>query len=158
MTREKVVTVPKLAEKFKKARREGLKTVFTNGCFDILHAGHILFLEEARSLGDLLAVGLNTDRSVRQIKGPSRPITPENERAVVVSALEPVDFVCLFDEPTPLKLIKALKPHFLVKGQDWREKGVVGREEVEGWGGEVILLPLEEGMSTTGIIQKIRES
>ncbi len=154
---EKILTRDELSVRFREARRRGQTTVFTNGCFDILHPGHIFFLERAGALGDLLAVGLNTDRSVREIKGPSRPVTGQESRAVVVAALESVDFVCLFDEATPLELITALEPDVLVKGEDWRDQGVVGREVVESRGGKVVLLPLEEGHSTSGIIRRIEE-
>lgn len=130
--------------------------VFTNGCFDILHAGHVLLLEKARALGDRLVVGLNSDAGVRSLaKGPGRPINHEGDRATVLAALGSVDAVVLFDEPTPLELIRLVRPEVLVKGADWEGKGVVGREVVEGAGGRVVLVPLEEGRSTTAIVEKL---
>ena len=143
------------------AGREGRgprRIVFTNGCFDLLHPGHIQTLEKARSLGDLLVVGVNSDRSVRAIKGPSRPLVPESERAEILAALEAVDFVVLFDEDTPRELIARLHPDVLVKGADWGAEEIVGREEVEAGGGRVVSLPLEPGYSTSAILEKIRRS
>ena len=133
------------------------KIVFTNGCFDILHIGHIEYLKFSRSQGDLLIVGINTDKSVREQKGPKRPFVSEDERARLVSALEDVSYVVLFDELTPEILIQKIKPDVLVKGEDWRQKGVVGHEFVESYGGKVILAPLVEGVSTTNVISKILE-
>ena len=134
-------------------RSEGKRVVFTNGCFDLLHLGHVTYLEEARGLGDLLVVGVNTDESVRRIKGPGRPIVPLEQRMAVLAALEAVDYVVPFGEDTPYELIKALRPHVLVKGGDWRPEEVVGRDLVE----EVRIVPYREGFSTTGLIEKIRE-
>ena len=128
--------------------------VFTNGCFDLLHPGHIRLLEQARSLGDVLVVGLNTDAGVRRSKGPARPILPEAERAEVVSALEAVDAVTLFDEDTPRELIAEFLPDILVKGADWSHF-VAGREEVEAAGGRVVTIPLAPGYSTTKIVERI---
>lgn len=136
-----------------KARRK--RVVFTNGCFDILHVGHIRYLRQAKALGDVLVVGLNTDRSVREIKGEKRPIVPEKERAEVLSALEFVDFVVFFDEPDPRRLIEHLKPQVLVKGADWPQDRIIGRELVEKIGGKVVRIPLVPGASSTGIIEKI---
>jgi D-beta-D-heptose 7-phosphate kinase/D-beta-D-heptose 1-phosphate adenosyltransferase len=136
-------------------KREGKRVVFTNGCFDILHVGHIRYLTRARKMGDLLIVGLNTDRSVRTIKGPRRPIVPQEERAEVLAALEIVDYIVLFDEPDPLRLITALKPHILVKGADWSKGEIIGRDLVEKAGGTVARIPLVPGSSSTNIIQKI---
>jgi D-beta-D-heptose 7-phosphate kinase/D-beta-D-heptose 1-phosphate adenosyltransferase len=133
----------------------GKRIVFTNGCFDLLHVGHIRYLEKARSLGDILVVGLNSDRSVRTIKGPERPILPEQERAEILAGLWCVDYITLFDEPTPLELITSVKPHVLVKGGDWTKETTVGKEVVEGSGGEVVILPFVEGSSTTNIIETI---
>ncbi|RLA94638.1 MAG: D-glycero-beta-D-manno-heptose 1-phosphate adenylyltransferase, partial [Deltaproteobacteria bacterium] len=132
-------------------RSEGKRVVFTNGCFDLLHLGHVTYLEEARGLGDLLVVGVNTDESVRRIKGPGRPIVPLEQRMAVLAALEAVDYVVPFGEDTPYELIKALRPHVLVKGGDWRPEEVVGRDLVE----EVRIVPYREGFSTTGLIEKI---
>ena len=135
-------------------KRQGLTVVFTNGCYDILHPGHVRLLEAARSLGDLLILALNTDASVRRLKGPSRPLLPEQERAGLASRLAAVDAVTLFDEDTPRELITALLPDILVKGADWAH-WIAGREEVEAAGGKVLALPLEPGYSTTGIVETI---
>jgi rfaE bifunctional protein nucleotidyltransferase chain/domain len=135
-------------------RREGKTVVFTNGCYDILHPGHIRLLEQARSLGDILILALNTDASVQRLKGPSRPHIPETERAELAAALESVDAVTLFDEDTPRELIAAILPDILVKGADWAH-WIAGREEVEAAGGKVFALPLEPGYSTTGIVEEI---
>ena len=134
-------------------RSEGKRVVFTNGCFDLLHLGHVTYLEEARRLGDLLVVGVNTDESVRRIKGPGRPIVPLEQRLAVLAALEAVDYVVPFGEDTPYELIKALRPHVLVKGGDWRPEEVVGRDLVE----EVRIVPYREGFSTTGLIEKVKK-
>jgi rfaE bifunctional protein nucleotidyltransferase chain/domain len=135
-------------------RREGKTVVFTNGCYDILHPGHIRLLEQARSLGGILILALNTDASVQRLKGPSRPHIPETERAELAAALESVDAVTLFDEDTPRELIAAILPDILVKGADWAH-WIAGREEVEAAGGKVFALPLEPGYSTTGIVEEI---
>ena len=143
------------------AGREGRgprRIAFTNGWFDLLHPGHIQTLEKARSLGDLLVVGVNSDRSVRAIKGPSRPLVPESERAEILAALEAVDFVVLFDEDTPRELIARLHPDVLVKGADWGAEEIVGREQVEAGGGRVVSLSLEPGYSTSALLEKIRRS
>jgi D-beta-D-heptose 7-phosphate kinase/D-beta-D-heptose 1-phosphate adenosyltransferase len=134
-------------------KREGKTVVFTNGCYDLLHPGHIRLLEQARSAGDALIVGLNTDSSVRRAKGSARPVTPEFERAEVLLALEAVDAVVLFEEDTPRALVAALLPEVLVKGADWA-RFIAGREEVEAAGGRVLAVPLEPGYSTTAIIEK----
>ncbi len=136
-------------------KREGKKVVFTNGCFDILHAGHTRYLSEARKLGDVLVLALNSDRSVRALKGPMRPIVPEAERAEVLAALSSVDYVTVFDEMTPLALIEFLRPDVIVKGGDWAEKDIVGADAVRTWGGRVAVMPELEGASTTNIIEKI---
>ncbi len=140
------------------SRHRGLDetVVFTNGCFDVLHAGHIAFLEAAAREGDVLVVGLNSDASVRRLKGPGRPVCREDERVRVLEALQPVDYVVVFDEDTPARLVDAIRPDVLVKGEDWRDKGVVGRETVEAAGGRVVLVPLVSGMSTTGLLERIR--
>ncbi len=137
-------------------RKQGKTVVFTNGCYDILHPGHVRFLDQARALGDVLIVALNTDASVNRSKGPSRPIVPENDRAGVAAALAAVDAVTLFDEETPRDLIAALLPDVLVKGADWSHF-IAGREEVEAAGGRVLTLPLQPGYSTTAIIERIRQ-
>ncbi|MCU0530847.1 MAG: D-glycero-beta-D-manno-heptose 1-phosphate adenylyltransferase [Syntrophales bacterium] len=136
-------------------KREGKKVIFTNGCFDILHAGHTRYLSEARKLGDVLVLALNSDRSVRALKGPMRPIVPEAERAEVLAALSSVDYVTVFDEMTPLALIEFLRPDVIVKGGDWAEKDIVGADAVRTWGGRVAVMPELEGASTTNIIEKI---
>ena len=138
------------------ARAADRRVVFTNGVFDLLHPGHIRYLEAARALGDVLVVGLNSDRSVRENKGPSRPITPEAERAEILSALACVDAVAIFDEPTPAEIIRAVAPHVLVKGADWAEDAIVGRDTVEARGGVVIRIPIEKGWSTSAIIERIK--
>jgi len=137
--------------------RLGKKVVFTNGCFDILHVGHVKYLEYAKAQGDCLMVGVNGDESVRALKGRGRPVTPEKERVLVLAGLESVDCVTIFGEETPLELIEAVKPDVLVKGEEWEEEGVVGREFVESYGGQVVLAPMEEGVSTTKIIRKMDE-
>lgn len=134
----------------------GKKIVFTNGCFDILHIGHIRYLQEAAKLGDILVVGLNSDASVKRLKGPERPINNENDRAEMLGALGFVDYVCIFEEDTPLELIKAIKPDVLVKGGDYKPDEVVGKKEVEAEGGKLVLIPFVEGKSTTGIIERIK--
>jgi D-beta-D-heptose 7-phosphate kinase/D-beta-D-heptose 1-phosphate adenosyltransferase len=133
----------------------GVKLVFTNGCFDLLHVGHVRYLAEARALGDFLAIGLNSDRSVREIKGPKRPIVPQDQRAEVLAALEAVDAVVIFDEPTPFELIALLGPDVLVKGGDWPVDKIVGREIVEARGGRVLSIPLTPDASTTGLVERI---
>ncbi|MCK4487199.1 MAG: D-glycero-beta-D-manno-heptose 1-phosphate adenylyltransferase [Desulfobacterales bacterium] len=144
-----------LRQKVQALKRAGKRIVFTNGCFDLLHIGHIRYLKAARAEGDLLVVGVNSDRSVREIKEPGRPVVPENERAEVLASLACVDFVTLFDEPDPLVTIRSLVPDVLVKGADWGEDAIVGRDVVEARGGSVVRIPLTEGASTTRIIEKI---
>ena len=141
-----------------RAKTQGKKIVFTNGCFDLLHVGHLRVLREAKKLGDILIVGINSDRSVNDIKGQDRPIVSEAERAELIGALEMVDYVTLFDEPDPIPLLREIKPDVLVKGGDWGESGVVGRELVEGWGGKVVVVPFLEGHSTTNIIEQIERT
>jgi len=136
-------------------RASGDRIVFTNGCFDLLHPGHINLLHQSRALGDRLVIGLNTDASVKRLKGENRPILSEIDRAAILSALASVDLVVLFDEDTPLLLIESLKPDILVKGADYRLEEVVGREAVESWGGKVSLVPLLKGYSTTGIADRV---
>ena len=130
--------------------------VFTNGVFDVLHPGHLRYLEQARALGDALIIGLNADTSVRRNKGPERPINPEAERAEILEALECVDAVVLFDEETPAEIIRTIQPDILVKGADWAEDAIVGRDTVEARGGRVVRIPVEQGYSTTAIIAKVR--
>ena len=139
-------------------RADGKTVVFTNGVFDILHPGHVRYLREARRLGDVLIVGVNSDHSVRVNKGADRPLTPEAERAEILVALECVDAAVIFDEDTPHDLISTLQPDVLVKGADWGENAVVGRDIVEARGGRVVRIPIERGYSTSGIVEKIRSS
>jgi rfaE bifunctional protein nucleotidyltransferase chain/domain len=138
------------------ARQEKRTVVFTNGVFDILHPGHVRYLQHARALGDLLIVGLNADASVRRNKGPERPINTESERAEILSALECVDAVAVFDEDTPAEIITAIQPDVLVKGADWAEDAIVGRDTVEARGGRVVRVAIEPGFSTTEIICRIQ--
>jgi D-beta-D-heptose 7-phosphate kinase/D-beta-D-heptose 1-phosphate adenosyltransferase len=139
-------------------KRNGERVVFTNGCFDLLHPGHIRCLEQARALGDLLVVAINGDASVRQLKGDGRPLVPQEERAEILAALAAVDYVVTFDAPTPRELIARLLPDVLVKGGDWGPDEIVGREEVEAAGGRVVSVPLVPGYSTSGILEKISHS
>ena len=131
--------------------------VFTNGVFDLIHPGHVDLLVAARAHGDALIVGLNTDSSVRRIKGPRRPVRNEAERAYVLAAMEMVDMVTVFDEDTPLELIRVLRPHVIVKGGDYTRDSIVGAREVEEWGGETVIVPLTAGQSTTAIIERLRD-
>lgn len=140
----------------KKTVDEGLKIVFTNGCFDIIHRGHIEYLNEAKSLGGFLVVGLNSDSSVRKLKGPERPVVNETDRAFVLSSLKAVDAVIIFDEETPYELIKFVRPDFLVKGGDWKKEDIVGSDVVEGYGGKVISLKFVDSYSTSSLISKIK--
>ena len=139
----------------KDLKAEGKRIVFTNGCFDLLHIGHVRYLEEAKTLGDVLVVGVNSDSSVRKLKGPKRPILPEEERAEILSGLGCVDYVTLFDEIDPLKLIASLQPNVLAKGGDWTKEQIVGREVVERSGGEVVVIPYVEEASTSNLIETI---
>ena len=152
---DKICDLKNLSNKVKAWRASKQKIVFTNGCFDLLHAGHVTYLEAAKKTGDKLILGLNTDRSVSALKGPTRPVIHENDRARVLAALEAVDAVILFDEDTPLNLIDELRPDVIVKGDDYTEDQVVGGKEVKSWGGSVKLIPLVQGRSTTGILEKI---
>jgi D-beta-D-heptose 7-phosphate kinase/D-beta-D-heptose 1-phosphate adenosyltransferase len=137
-------------------RAASLRVVFTNGCFDLLHPGHVALLERARAEGDRLVVGLNSDESVRAIKGPLRPVLPEAERKETLLALEPVDRVIVYDEPTPLEVIEALRPDVLVKGADWARDAIVGREVVERGGGRVVRVELLPGLSSSALLERIR--
>ncbi|NIQ88960.1 MAG: D-glycero-beta-D-manno-heptose 1-phosphate adenylyltransferase [Deltaproteobacteria bacterium] len=155
---KKVLDRDTLKEKVDSLRQAGKQVVFTNGCFDLLHIGHVRYLQEARQLGDCLVVAVNSDSSVRQIKEPGRPIMPEDQRAEVVAALGCVDWVTIFDEPDPLDLIRLLKPDVLVKGTDWSEEEIVGAPEVREAGGQVLRIPLVQGSSTSGIMKKVRSA
>lgn len=141
-----------------KLREKGQKVVFTNGCFDILHLGHVKLLEEARLLGDALVVGLNSDSSIKKIKGQSRPVRCESERAEILAGLTAVDAVVIFEELDPLKLILHLRPDVLVKGGDWKIENIIGADVVKSWKGRVVTIPLLEGKSTTGIIENIKRA
>ena len=146
-----------LKDKLEELRKKGKKIAFTNGCFDILHVGHVRYLREAKKTADVLVLALNSDSSVRSLKGEERPLVPEKERAEILAAIEFIDFVTIFDELTPLELINYLKPDILIKGGDWPEEKVVGREEIKKWGGRVAIIPEVEGKSTTNIVEKIKK-
>ena len=150
-----VLDLPTLLAERARLRAAGKRVVFTNGCFDLLHPGHVRYLQQARALGDALIVALNSDRSVRELKGASRPILKEAERAEVMAALACVNYVTVFDEATPQALIAALVPDILVKGGDWSVEDIVGREEVEAAGGQVMSLPFVDGVSTSEVIERI---
>jgi D-beta-D-heptose 7-phosphate kinase/D-beta-D-heptose 1-phosphate adenosyltransferase len=138
------------------ARKKGLTVVFTNGCFDLLHRGHVHILRQAKAAGDLLIVAINSDRSVTTIKGPGRPVMPQTDRVELIAAMEMVDYVVVFDEPEPTKLIDAIKPNVLAKGGDWKMEEVVGADIVKRDGGRIVLIPYLQGFSTTEIIERIR--
>lgn len=153
----KLSTPRELVGRLAEFRGQGKRIVFTNGCFDLLHVGHVRYLQAARQLGDLLVVGINTDQSVRMLsKGADRPIVPDHQRAEVLAALACVDYVTLFDEPDPLALITEIQPDVLVKGGDWSPDQIVGRQIVEARGGRVLALPLVPELSTTALLQRIR--
>ena len=157
MLSDKYKTLEQLAPIVLEAKTAGRKVVFTNGCFDILHRGHLELLESARKLGDLMVVAVNTDRSVRQLKGPSRPVMHETDRVALLAALEMVDYVILFDKSDPGDIIEALLPHVLVKGGDWKPEEVIGGDVVEANGGRVVIVPLLPGHSSTRIMERIRQ-
>jgi len=150
-----VLDIDELVEERVRLRRQGRRVVFTNGCFDLLHPGHVSYLAQARALGDALMVALNSDRSVRELKGPTRPILNEEERTVVMAALGCVDYVTIFDQATPRELIARILPDILVKGGDWGVSEIVGRAEVEAAGGAVYSLPFVDGCSTSDVIARI---
>lgn len=154
----RVVSQSELILRVAEEKRNGRRVVFTNGCFDLLHPGHVECLEKARALGDLLVVGVNSDASVRGLKGGDRPLVLQDDRARVVAALAAVDYVTIFDEPTPRELIAAVLPDVLAKGGDWAPDQIVGREEVEAVGGRVVSIPLAPGCSTTKLIERIRNA
>jgi len=153
----RVVSQDELILHIAERKRNGQRVVFTNGCFDLLHPGHIRCLEQARAQGDLLVVAINSDASVRQLKGPPRPLVPVEERAEVLAALAAVDYVVVFDAPTPRELIAGVLPDVLVKGGDWGRDEIVGGEEVEAAGGRVVSVPLVPGYSTTALLERIRK-
>ena len=152
----KLRTLDELIKIAAQARRNGKSVVFTNGCFDLLHRGHVHVLRQAKAAGDLLIVAINSDQSVKAIKGPTRPVAAEMDRLELIAAMEMVDYVILFDEPDPSKLIAAIKPNVLAKGGDWGADGVVGADIVEREGGRVLLVPYLKGYSTTEMIERIR--
>ncbi len=151
----KIKTLPALKALITKLRQEGKKIVFTNGCFDILHYGHAKYLQDAKNTGDILVVGVNSDASIRKIKGRNRPVVDENNRLRLLAALESVDYLVLFMETTPLKVIRGIKPDILVKGADWNKNNIVGGDFVLGRGGKVRTVKLVQGLSTTNLIKKI---
>jgi rfaE bifunctional protein nucleotidyltransferase chain/domain len=151
----RVVSREDLRRECERIRREGKRIVFTNGCFDILHAGHVRYLARARSMGDVLVIGLNSDESVRGIKGALRPINPEKERAEVLAAMASVDYVALFDEPDPAAIIREVQPDVLVKGGDWPVESIVGADQVQARGGTIVSVPFEVESSTTKIVDRI---
>ena len=155
MMKEKIKTKEDLRKIIGDLKTKGKRIVFTNGCFELLHIGHIRYLEEAKALGDILVVGINSDQSIHRIKGPYRPILPEEERAEVLSGLGCVDYITIFDEVDPLELISFLQPHILVKGGDWTKETTIGKEVVEGLGGKVVILPFVQGASTSNLIETI---
>ncbi|MBI1941242.1 MAG: D-glycero-beta-D-manno-heptose 1-phosphate adenylyltransferase [Acidobacteria bacterium] len=158
MVLEKVLPIEKAIALVGELKRRGKRVVFTNGCFDVLHPGHTRYLAEARKLGDVLLVALNSDHSVRSLKGPGRPVFPESERAEILAALEAVDYVTIFDELTPQTVIARMLPQVLVKGGDWGLDEIVGRAEVEAAGGRAHSLPVVPGFSTSSMIQTVRKN
>lgn len=152
----KIKSLKELKKITKRLKFQGKKIVFTNGCFDILHRGHVEYLKSAKSLGDVLVVGLNTDASVRRLKGKNRPIYKQTDRAAVLAALEMVDYVVFFNQDTPLELIKIVKPNILVKGGDWHKDKIVGADFVKFRGGKVATIPFVKGFSTSSLIKKLK--
>jgi rfaE bifunctional protein nucleotidyltransferase chain/domain len=155
--RSKILKLKDLIFTLKKLRESGKRIVFTNGCFDILHAGHVRYLSDARKKGDILVLGLNSDASVKSIKSDSRPVVSQDQRAEVLAGLACVDYITVFDEPDPLALIRAIKPDVLVKGADWEEKKIIGSDLVKSYGGEVVRITMVPNISTSSIIQRILE-
>jgi D-beta-D-heptose 7-phosphate kinase / D-beta-D-heptose 1-phosphate adenosyltransferase len=153
--KQKIKERKELIRIIKDLKSKGKRIVFTNGCFDLLHLGHVRYLEKAKALGDILVVGVNSDSSVRKIKGPKRPVLPEEERAEILSGLGCVDYITLFNEIDPLKLITSLHPNVLAKGGDWTKEQTIGREVVERSGGEVVIIPFVQGASTSNLIETI---
>ncbi len=156
MIQKKILSLSKLKKTIQKLKNKRKKIIFTNGCFDILHKGHVTYLEKTKQLGDILIVALNSDSSVRMLKGQDRPINPLRDRQEVIAALESVDYVTSFSDATPLKLITALKPQILAKGGDWKIHQIVGAKEVLSWNGRVFSIQLVKGRSTTRILNKIK--
>ena len=158
MKTKKIISPSALKALCHKLRSQHKKIVFTNGAFDILHLGHVTYLQKAKTFGDVLIIGVNSDSSVRRYKSPNRPINPQADRMAVLAALECVDYVVLFNEPTPLNLIMSLRPHVLAKGADYKKNQIAGAPEVESWGGKVKLVKLVPGRSTTRVIEKMKGS
>ena len=154
--RSNVLPLPKLLPVLRKLKKQGKRIAFTNGCFDLLHIGHLTYLEQIKKKADLLVVAVNSDASVRRLKGAGRPLVPATERARMVAALKPVDFVTIFSEPTPLKVIQAIRPDLLAKGGDWSPDRIVGAEAVKSYGGRVAVIPYVAGHSTTKLLRKSR--
>ncbi len=151
-----IVDITKIEEVVKEFRKKKYIIVFTNGCFDILHRGHVEYLEKAKSYGHVLIIGLNSDESVKRIKGKNRPYVTQDDRAYILSRLEAVDVICLFEQDTPYELIRLIKPDFLVKGGDYEINEIIGKDVVEQYSGKILTIPLIQGKSSTGIIDKIR--
>lgn len=154
---QKVKNLPTLLQTIRRLKKQGKRIVFTNGCFDLLHLGHVTYLDRAKSKGDLLIVAVNSDRSVRTLKGKERPLVPQSDRARVLAGLASVDYVTIFDEPTPLSLIRAIEPDVLVKGADWNKGNIIGSDLVQRRGGKVVTIPVVKGVSTSKIIKRITE-
>ena len=152
---QKIFSEGQLAEQLTRLRRQGKRIVFTNGCFDLMHSGHVYMLAQAKTFGDILVVGMNTDASVKRLKGDKRPILDQASRLALLAALEVVDYITLFEEDTPLALIRRLQPHILVKGGDWSPEAIVGKEVVEHAGGRVVAVRHQDGFSTTNLIERI---
>ena len=152
---QKIFSEGQLAEQLAQLRRQGKRIVFTNGCFDLIHSGHVYMLAQAKTFGDILVVGMNTDASVKRLKGDKRPILDQASRLALLAALEVVDYITLFEEDTPLALIRRLQPHILVKGGDWSPEAIVGKEVVEHAGGRVVAVRHQDGFSTTNLIERI---
>jgi len=155
---DKIISVNKLARLLPALKKSGKRIVFTNGCFDLLHYGHVKYLQEARRKGDILIVGLNSDSSIRKIKGPKRPLVGEKERLRVLAGLESVTYAVLFSQATPLNIISVLKPDILIKGADWHKDRIVGSDIVKSYGGKVLRIKVVKGLSSTNLIKKIAKS
>jgi D-glycero-beta-D-manno-heptose 1-phosphate adenylyltransferase len=158
MSLDKILTLDAATARVEEIKRQGRCVVFTNGCFDLLHPGHTRYLAEARRLGDVLVVAVNSDRSVRELKGPGRPVFPEHERTEILAALACVDYVTIFDELTPQRLVARMLPQILVKGGNWPADQIVGRKEVEAAGGRVVLIPVIPGYSTSSLVEAARKA
>jgi len=152
-----IIEIKELLYEIAQLKKEGKKIVFTNGCFDIIHTGHVHYLSEAKLLGDILIIGMNTDSSVSRLKGSDRPLNNQEDRALILDSLKPVDFVILFDEDTPFNLINSIKPDILVKGGDYKIENIIGADVVQKNGGEVKTIPFVTGKSTTLLLEKIRK-